>query len=99
MRLRPAATVAATADGDRQGVQVHCCVLQPTPGVFDPASQHNLDFVAMQFSSYQIGNLMQAVATASPPVTALLGPNEPNDFQQVWSNCCLSRTQSAEQIT
>ena len=56
---------------------------QPTPGVFDPASPHNLDFVALQFRADQIGNLMQAVAIASPPVTALLGPNEPNDFQQV----------------
>ncbi len=57
--------------------------MQPTPGVFNADLPHNLDFVAMQFRADQIGNLMQAVATASPPVTALLGPNEPNDFQQV----------------
>ncbi len=56
---------------------------QPTPGVFDPALPKNIDFVAMQFSGLGIANLMSAVATASPPVTALLTFNEPNLSSQV----------------
>ena len=50
----------------------------------------------MQFSSAQIGSLMQAVATASPPVTALLGPNEPNDVRQVRSLAALLRASCTE---
>ena len=56
--------------------------MQPTAGVYTTSVPHNLDFVAMLFSGSG-GHLISDMTGASPPVTALLGFNEPNNPIQV----------------
>jgi hypothetical protein len=50
--------------------------------VYTTAVPHNLDFVAMLFSGSG-GTLIRDMTGAQPPVTALLGFNEPNNPVQV----------------
>ena len=56
--------------------------LQPTPGVFTATLPHNLDFVSMLFSGSG-SQLISDLTGVSPPATALLGYNEPNNPIQV----------------